>query len=161
MLYSFLNESRLLGEKKILLPIAEYGRREEGISRNTLNQFKASETRTPRRKNETREEILKQDQWSHCLKKRKTLFSWEGVNYLFTNTCWDIENTHMINQCKVKKNTVGIQRWNSKVLVSSQILLTYHRASRKWQWSSKRNGHFQVWNIWRKGACGADGEIFI
>ena len=44
-------------------------------SRNTLNQFKASKTRLPRRKNETWEEILKQDQWSHCLKKRKTLLN--------------------------------------------------------------------------------------
>lgn len=120
-------------------------------SRNTLNQFKASKTRLPRRKNETWEEILKQDQWSHCLKKRKTLFSCEGVNYLFTNTWWDIENTHMINQCNIKKNSVAIQCLNSTILLSAQILLTYHWPQENDNGLSKRNSHFQVYNIWRRG----------
>lgn len=52
----------------------------------TPESFKTSKTMLLRRKRDTREEILKQDQWSHCLKKRKDVFSWEGVNYLFTNT---------------------------------------------------------------------------
>lgn len=63
------------GEKKTSLPIVENGRREKAIFWELLTQFKASKTMLPRRKRETREEILKQDQWSHCLKKRKDAFS--------------------------------------------------------------------------------------
>lgn len=62
----------MVGEKREYIP-------------GTPESIKTSKTMLPRRKRETREEILKQDQWSHCLKKRKASFSWEGVNYLFTN----------------------------------------------------------------------------
>lgn len=101
-------EWRLLG-KKVSLPLVENDRREKEIFQEHLNQFKTSKTMLPRRKREPREEILKQNQWSHCLRKIKDVFSWEGVNYLFT--WWDIENTHTlshthtINKYNIRKST--------------------------------------------------------
>ena len=66
------------GGKNLFVDI-ENDKREKGIFHEHLNQFRTSKTMLPKRKRETREEILKQNQWSHCLKKIKNLFSWEGV----------------------------------------------------------------------------------
>lgn len=120
---------RLLNEdywKNLSLPLAENDRGEKGVFQEHWNQFKTSKTMLPRRKREPREAMLEENQWSHCLKKIKDIFSWAGANRVFTNTWWDtastLRRTHTVNKHNIRKNISRILFLNSDIFPNASNL---------------------------------------